>query len=165
MNATQRRKIVIGLDRSVGGRRALIWALGEASRRGAELHVVTAWHWDGIEEAFLGASNPTEAREAAEQHQREALDEALSNVAAQQSPPLVPQVLRGDSADVLVHAGQDAELLVVASHGRRGRQRRAPLGSVSARVVQHATCPVVIVPVPDDERGKDPARTAEHSRR
>lgn len=164
MNATQRRKIVIGLDRSVGGRRALNWALGEASRRGAELHVVTAWHWDGIEEAFLGASNPTEAREAAEQHQRDALDEALSNV-AQPPPPLVPEVVRGDSADVLVHAGQDAELLVVASHGRRGRQRRAPLGSVSARVVQHATCPVVVIPVPDDERGKDPARTAEHSRR
>lgn len=164
MNATEGRKIVIGLDRSVGGRRALNWALGEASRRGAELHVVTAWHWDGIEEAFLGASNPTEAREAAEQHQREALDEALSNM-AQEPPPLVPQVLRGDSADVLVHAGQDAELLVVASHGRRGRQRRAPLGSVSARVVQHASCPVVVVPVPYDERGKDTARAAERSRR
>ncbi|PVG82204.1 universal stress protein [Nocardioides gansuensis] len=164
MSATESRKIVVGLDRSVGGRRALTWALGEARRRGAELHVVTAWHWDGIEEAFLGASNPTEAREAAERHQREALDEALSDV-AQQLPPIVPQVLRGDSADVLVHAGQDAELLVVASHGRRGRQRRAPLGSVSARVVQHATCPVVVVPVPHAERGKDTARTAEHSRR
>lgn len=164
MSATESGKIVVGLDRSAGGRRALTWALGEARRRGAELHVVTAWHWDGIEEAFLGASNPTEAREAAEQHQREALDETLSDV-GQELPPIVPQVLRGDSADVLVHAGQDAELLVVASHGRRARQRRAPLGSVSARVVQHATCPVVVVPVPHDERGKDTARTAEHSRR
>lgn len=164
MSTTEGRKIVIGLDRSVGGRRALTWALGEAGRRGAELHVVTAWHWDGIEEAFLGASNLTEAREAAERHQREALDQALSEV-TQQLPLIVPQVLRGDSADVLVQAGQDAELLVVASHGRRGRQRRAPLGSVSAGVVQHATCPVVVIPVPYDERGKDAARTAEHSRR
>jgi len=164
MSATESCKIVVGLDRSVGGRRALSWALSEARRRGAELHVVTAWHWDGIEEAFLGATNPTEAREAAEQHQREALDEALA-VEGQQLPTIVPQVLRGDSADVLVHAGQGAELLVVASHGRRGRLRRAPLGSVSARVVQHATCPVVVVPVPQDERGKDTARTAWHSRR
>ena len=159
MSATDSGKVVVGLDRSAGGRRALSWALSEARRRGAELHVVTAWHWDGIEEAFLGATNPTTAREAAEQHQREALDEALS-VEGQHLPAIVPQVLRGDSADVLVHAGQEAELLVVASHGRRARRRRAPLGSVSARVVQHATCPVVIIPVPHAERGKDTARTA-----
>ena len=158
MSAPGSGKIVVGLDRSVGGRRALHWALDEARRRGAELHVVTAWHWDGIEEAFLGASNPTEAREAAEKHQRDALDEALS-AAGQELPSIVPEVLRGDSADVLVHAGQDADLLVVASHGRRARLRRAPLGSVSSRVVQHATCPVVVVPVPHDERGQDTART------
>lgn len=164
MTTTGSGKIVVGLDRSAGGRRALSWALGEARRRGAELHVVTAWHWDGIEEAFLGATNPTGAREAAERHQREALDEVLAGE-GQPLPALVPQVLRGDSADVLVHAGQDAELLVVASHGRRARMRRAPLGSVSARVVQHATCPVVVVPVPEDERGKDTGRMAERVRR
>lgn len=158
MSATERPKVVVGLDRSAGGRRALNWALGEAMRRGAELHVVTAWHWDGIEESFLGATNPGEAHDAAEQHQREALEETLSG--AGQRPPVVPQLLRGDSADVLVNAGHDAELLVVGSHGRRARRRHAPLGSVSARIVQHATCPVVIIPVPDSERGKDTGRMA-----
>ena len=162
MSATESRKIVVGLDRSAGGRRALEWALGEAMRRGSELHVVTAWHWDGIEESFLGASNPEEAQGAAEQHQREALDEVLSGMG--QRPPVVPQVLRGDSADVLVHAGQDAELLVVGSHGRSSA-RHALLGSVSGRVLQHATCPVVVIPVPQAERGKDTGRTAARSRR
>ena len=163
MSATESRKIVVGLDRSVGGRRALDWASGEAMRRGAELHVVTAWHWDGIEESFLGATNPEEAQHAAEQHQREALEDVLSG--PERRPPIVPQVLRGDSADVLVHAGQDAELLVVASHGRRARRRDAPLGSVSARVVQHASCPVVVIPVPHAERGKDTGRAAAQSQR
>lgn len=162
MSATEHRRIVVGLDRSAGGRRALKWALDEALRRGAELHVVTAWHWDGIEESFLGASNPDEAHDAAEQHQREALEATLSG--AGQRPPVVPRLLRGDSADVLVNAGRDADFLVVASHGRRARRRHAPLGSVSARVVQHATCPVVIVPVPLAERGKDTGRTTAQSR-
>ncbi|NDC37297.1 MAG: universal stress protein [Proteobacteria bacterium] len=40
----------------------------------------------------------------------------------------------------------DADLIVIASHGRSG-VRRVLLGSVAERVLRHAPCPVLVVPV------------------
>jgi nucleotide-binding universal stress UspA family protein len=48
----------------------------------------------------------------------------------------------------LVNAGKDADMLVVGSRGAGGFERMV-VGSVSSAVVQHATCPVVIVPSAD----------------
>jgi nucleotide-binding universal stress UspA family protein len=55
-----------------------------------------------------------------------------------------PKVIRGHPAKVLVDQANDADLLVVGSHGHGGFVG-ALLGSVSQRCVQHATCPVVVV--------------------
>src|SRR5215470_12093755 len=38
-------KIVVGIDGSIGSRRALQWAANEAALRGAELVIVHAWHF------------------------------------------------------------------------------------------------------------------------
>lgn len=51
--------------------------------------------------------------------------------------------------------GQDDVLIVVASHGRTGLSRLI-LGSVASRVVASATCPVLVVPVHDDQAGPTP---------
>jgi len=45
---------------------------------------------------------------------------------------------------VLVTESANADLVVVGSHGRSGLTA-ALLGSVSRHVVDHATCPVVVV--------------------
>jgi nucleotide-binding universal stress UspA family protein len=57
--------------------------------------------------------------------------------------------MTGLPAAELIEASQDAELVVVGSHGA-GRLRRLMLGSVSAQVSQHARCPVVVIPAGAD---------------
>ena len=56
-------------------------------------------------------------------------------------------VLQGQPADVLLEQGADAALIVVGRRGLGGFKSLL-LGSVSQQVVQHATCPVVIVNQP-----------------
>ena len=79
-------------------------------------------------------------------HEREARDRLEQVVAG------LPEAVRaeaaiphGDPADSLVAQSQDADLLVLGSRGY-GPHRAVLLGSVSARVVRAAGCPVIVVP-------------------
>lgn len=48
-----------------------------------------------------------------------------------------------------IAAGEGADLIVIATHGRTG-WRRAVMGSVAEGTVRHAVCPVLVVPsLPD----------------
>jgi nucleotide-binding universal stress UspA family protein len=56
----------------------------------------------------------------------------------------------GQPADVLLEHGADATLIVVGRRGLGGFKTLL-LGSVSQQVVQHATCPVVVVNLPSTD--------------
>ena len=57
---------------------------------------------------------------------------------------VVPRVVQGHPAPVLVEASQGAELLVLGSRGH-GEFAGMLLGSVSEHCVSHAHCPVLVV--------------------
>ncbi len=89
------------------------------------------------------------ADEALDRQAREDLERILDEaVAALASPTLTVRrkVLEGRPATLIVDAAGDlrAELVVVGSRGR-GPLRSMVLGSVSAEVVDHAPCPVLVV--------------------
>jgi nucleotide-binding universal stress UspA family protein len=75
------------------------------------------------------------------------LGDTVAEVTAQMSHPVtvLPQVVEGHPAEALLHAAAGAELLVVGSRGH-GTFAGIVLGSVSQHCVQHAPCPVVVVP-------------------
>ena len=152
--------VVCGVDGSPAGQRALRWAMEEAAKRGAEVHAVTAWSWDGLEE--LGApTTPAEALERAQRVLDTAVDEVLAGL---ESAPLVTRVCeRGEPADALSAAAIGADLLVLGSHGH-GPVHDKLMGSTSERVLRHAPCPVVIVPDPRLVE-KSLQRLEEHRRR
>jgi nucleotide-binding universal stress UspA family protein len=56
------------------------------------------------------------------------------------------RVVEGQAGNVLLEESRGAAMLVVGSRGH-GAFRELLLGSVSRQVVQHARCPVVVVPV------------------
>lgn len=79
---------------------------------------------------------------------QEVVEDALATVKKLQ-PALEVETLavQGQPADVLLEQGADADLIVVGRRGLGGFTSLL-LGSVSQQVVQHATCPVVVVNQP-----------------
>ncbi|MEV4624207.1 universal stress protein [Asanoa sp. NPDC049573] len=136
--------IVVGVDGSEGGRRALDWAATEATRRGGAVQAVIAWRWDGVE-LDPHTIRPDETRRYAEQ----ILERELATLTARHGSghPVAAEVVEGRPAQVLADAARSADLLVLGSHGHN-RLRHTVLGSVSAEVIRMAPCPVVVIPVP-----------------
>lgn len=125
------RGIVVGVKGSVESDEALDWALAEAATRGVPLTAVLA--------APRGAPDALERRQAdAEAALARARERTGSTV------PASAAVVQGHAADALLEASADADMLVL---GRRDRRRlgRLVLGSVSSRVVEHASVPVTVV--------------------
>jgi nucleotide-binding universal stress UspA family protein len=133
--------IVVGVDGSEGGRRALRWAVGEAHRTEAAVRAVTAWTWDGTPSA--GAGGPTGQRRRAEA----ICAREVASVAAElgTAVPIVHEVAEGPADRVLTDAARDARMLVLGRHGY-GHVHYSLLGSVSAACIRRSTCPVVVVP-------------------
>jgi nucleotide-binding universal stress UspA family protein len=146
---TTRHLIVVGVDGSDGGRRALDWAVGEAGARNSAVVAVTAWSWDGLEFSPVTATNPTEAKDRATRLLHDEIEASITRHGSRL--PIASEVLEGSPADVLAEAARPADLLVLGSHGH-SRVRRTVLGSVSEACVRKATCPVVVIPVPVPER-------------
>lgn len=119
--------VVVGVDGSPIGGRAVRFAHEFAARVGAEVVVVHAA--PGGTASYPVASDPDLA-DCARRHPR-----VRSRL----------EVVAGTPVDALLAASRDAALLVVGSHGA-GLVRRALFGSVSHSVVDRAPCPVAVLP-------------------
>jgi len=144
--------IVVGIDGSDGSRRALRWAMTEASVRKGTVEVVTAWpSRDLVAKAeFLDAG---EAQRTAAALQQRVIDEELEHFA---NPPILSyQVVHGDPVEALLLASANADLLVVGSHNTSSIAH-VMLGSVSEACARMAECPVVVLPMgtPDQHRSE-----------
>jgi nucleotide-binding universal stress UspA family protein len=142
-------RIVVGVDGSEGGRRALRWAVREAARHGGTVQAVSAFQWKGLESVSMGEANATAEREKAEDVLAREVEAAASGI--DPAPPIAREAVEGPAPRVLTEAARDADLLVLGSHGH-GRIRHAALGSVSEETVRQADCPVVVIPMPHPDR-------------
>jgi nucleotide-binding universal stress UspA family protein len=136
--------VVVGVDGSPVGERALQVAFEEASLRGAVLVAVHAWQDVDFDEAY-GAAGPVDEWESAAQGEHRLLAQRLAGW--QEKYPDVEirrEVVRDRPRHSLLDWSQRARLVVVGSHGRGGF-RGMLLGSVSQALVSHARCPVMVV--------------------
>ena len=147
-------RIAVGVDGSEGSRQALLWAVNEATLRGASLDVVYSYEHHprslihGRDESLSAAQveairedRESASREAAE-HAQSLVDRILDDLEA---PSLEGRAVESSNpAETLVELSKGADMLVVGSRGRGGF-RSLVLGSVSQQCAQHAECPVVII--------------------
>jgi nucleotide-binding universal stress UspA family protein len=139
--ATESRDpIVVGLDGSPQSRQALRWAADLAQLLGAPINVVTAWQYP----TTYGYASPLPDWNP-EADMRQVQTEAIGGVFGHETPAGLTQILEpGSPAAVLLAASETALMLVVGSRGHGGFAGLL-LGSVSATVAEHASCPVLIV--------------------
>ena len=136
-------RIVVGVDGSDVAQAALAFALDESRLRGAALDVVLAWHEPYTAASLaLIAPDPGVYNDAAVR----TLDDVLAS-ADVAGVDVKKHIERGGPAEALLRIAEGADLLVVGSRGHGGFTGLL-LGSVSQQVVHHATCPVVVVPLP-----------------
>jgi nucleotide-binding universal stress UspA family protein len=132
-------QIVVGVDGSDHAIGALRWATEEAALRGAELVVLCAWE-------FPHALNPvtmlTTEADPFRADAKASLERAIEAVGPA-DVVVLPHVVEGSAAQLLVEASSDAELVVVGSRGRGGFAGLL-LGSVSQHVSAHARGPVLV---------------------
>jgi nucleotide-binding universal stress UspA family protein len=141
------RRIVVGVDSSPNSRTALRWALAQARLTGAGVDAVAAWQEPAVAGDVSGWSPLMFDGDSLAVITEKALAETVGDVVGQQNEPvhIATHVVQGHPAQVLLRAADGAQLLVVGSRGH-GTFAGILLGSVSRHCVQHAPCPVVVVP-------------------
>ena len=147
--------IVVGVDGSEPSLAALRFAAAEARLRGASLTVVHAWImpvFESVPDPFLVEysgpidADPEATINAMKGAAETVIDEAITELGDDLEGLEVERAVIEDRPErALVDAAQNAELLVVGSRGH-GRLHDLVLGSVSHYCVQHAQCPVEVVP-------------------
>jgi nucleotide-binding universal stress UspA family protein len=134
--------IVVGLDGSPHSQDALNWALAESSLRKVPVTVLAVAPAPG---SIWGITGAIPASEETTDRVRQAAQKMVGDAGSSDGQEITLHVVSGVPADELIKAAEGADLLVVAARGSGGFARLV-MGSVSSQVVQHAHCPVVVVP-------------------
>jgi nucleotide-binding universal stress UspA family protein len=141
------RPVVVGVDGSPGGLRAVDVGCDLATATRASLTVVSAWLpslWSPSSAPSSDLRLGTPASRAAS----EVVHDAVARARTRHPTLEIAGVdLEGPAVAALVHQCSGAGLLVVGSEGHGGR-RKALLGSVSRAVARIAPCPVVVIGPP-----------------
>lgn len=136
------RRVLIATESHEDGRRLRDWLQAHPFAGKPELVIVSV-----VPVPFLGdpllasgyAAWSDEVGSAAERHVQE-----MAQALGSSYPIAGTQVLKGDPADQITTAAEQAQLILIGSHGRKGMERFL-LGSVSSAVLHHARCPVLVI--------------------
>lgn len=136
--------IVCAVDGSDASKTATKWAANTAVKRGIPLRLVSSYSMP----QFLYAEGMVPPQELYEDLEAETLEkvEEAKKVALDFMPDVEVshQIEEGSPIDMLLDLSEQCTMIVMGSRGLGGLSGMV-MGSVSAAVVSHASCPVVVV--------------------
>ena len=144
------RRYVVGVDGSAASIEALRWAVDEArAHGGGDIRAVLVWSLPYVGLATSMAPEPYALPETKliEQEAQQRLTSSIEALGDTSPAVLRGELLEGQPAGVLRELSHEADLVVVGSRGHGGFSALM-LGSVSAQVVRHAHCSVVVIRPP-----------------
>lgn len=137
------RSLVVATDLGEPSARALAWARAIHERHGTAVRLLHAEHLElppyfRVEQASRLLGELRRERDAGARYLADAAAGALG---------FRPQVtiVEAHPVDAILEAGRHADLVVMASHGRRGLARLWA-GSVTERVIAETRGPVLVIP-------------------
>ncbi|MER6328050.1 universal stress protein [Streptomyces sp. NPDC001034] len=143
--------VLLAVDGSPAGERAVEFAFAEASMRRADLLALHVWNTRS-ERPYEGPGDPLNLVvdiERLREEQQRLLDETLSRWQKRYPQVMVERrLVRSRIRSALIEASRDAQLVVCGARGRGGFAGLL-LGSVSQALLHHAHCSVAVV------RGKE----------
>lgn len=137
-------RVVVGMDDSPGALAALRYAAIEAAYRGGDVLAMHVWQYPtswGFAGAWTGDYDPGA-------YLSDALAKTVAELQAERMAAgepavrIVTRVEEGFSSGALITAATGSALLVMGA-----RHHNRLLGSVSQACINHAPCPIVLVPV------------------
>ncbi|MDO4611204.1 universal stress protein [Corynebacterium sp.] len=136
--------IVCAVDGSDAAKVAVRWAANTAVKRGEPLRLVSSYSMP----QFLYAEGMVPPRELYDDLEAETMEkiEEATKVAVDFMPDveISHQIEEGSPIDMLLDLSEQCDMIVMGSRGLGGLSGMV-MGSVSAAVVSHAKCPVVVV--------------------
>lgn len=143
--------VVVAVDGSEASKVAVRWAANTALKRGVPLRLAASYAMP----QFLYAEGMAPPQELFDDLQNETLDKIEeARVVAREVAPDIKighVVAEGSPIDMLLEMSKDVTMIVMGSRGLGGLSSMV-MGSVSAAVVSHAHCPVVVVREDNDVR-------------
>lgn len=140
------KRIGVGFSSSHEGKAAMRLARRLAGLAGGSVRAIAG---AGLEPALASYafSSPalSEVEEEIYADTEQTLAHACEQLAKEDGVPIEHETVRGDPAGVLVQESAQLDLLVLGSRAY-GPLRHALLGSVSAKAMREARCPVLVVP-------------------
>ena len=138
-------RILLATDGSPSAAKAVAEAVDLAGATGWPLTIVTVWHVPVTGFAYEPLVAVPEVEDVVRDRAREALETAVATARAAGLEPeaLLAEGMPADEVCTLA-VEREATLIVIGSHGWSG-VRRLLFGSVSAAVLHHAPCPVLVV--------------------
>ncbi|STD00662.1 universal stress protein [Corynebacterium renale] len=136
--------IVVAVDGSDASRTAVKWAANTANKRGVPLRLASSY----VMPQYLYAEGMVPPQELFDELQSETLEkiEYARTIALEVAPDIKigHTIAEGSPIDMILEMSKEATMVVMGSRGLGGLSGMV-LGSVSAAVVSHAYCPVVVV--------------------
>lgn len=141
---TQEDIVVVAVDGSPASHNAVRWAANTANKRGIPLRLASSYTMP----QFLYAEGmvpPQELFDDLQSQTMKKVDEARA-IAHEVAPEIKigHTIAEGSPIDMLLEMSKDVTMIVMGSRGLGGLSGMV-MGSVSAAVVSHASCPVVVV--------------------
>jgi nucleotide-binding universal stress UspA family protein len=138
------RRVGVGFSTSQEGASALRFAHELAIRAGGDLEVIAG---AGLEPALRSYAFASPALPKVEREIHEETEATLQRATAElgEDVPVEGHTISGEPASVLIERSSQLDILILGSRAY-GPVRHVLMGSVSARVMREAHCPVLVVP-------------------